>query len=153
AWHESRYVRVIPKPVTDVFTCEHCDKKFTPKVLTHRVHRFCSRRCKDFFRGEAGKAARVQSKGGVIRCCIWCGSVMPAIMRVDARFCSRKCGQAAHNSVKKLARRSGETRNEAYLRLRMMLYERDGPHCSLCGEELSLLTKHPDPLYASIDHV
>lgn len=39
------------------------------------------------------------------------------------------------------------------MRVRTLLADRDGLLCSLCQESLSLDTKHPDPLYASVDHV
>jgi 5-methylcytosine-specific restriction endonuclease McrA len=49
--------------------------------------------------------------------------------------------------------RLGIPKGDVALVSRNYLADRDGLTCHLCRLKLSLTTKHPDPGYASIDHV
>jgi 5-methylcytosine-specific restriction endonuclease McrA len=74
-------------------------------------------------------------------------------MRIDAYFCSTRCNSSAHQMMRRMARRAGESRDDSFMTLRSDLLRRDGSLCYLCGVGLSLTTSYPDPLFASVDHV
>jgi len=78
---------------------------------------------------------------------------MPQRMRSDAKFCSAECNSRAHQGTRKMWRRLGIPKGDIPLVSRAYLAERDGLSCHLCRKPLRLETKHPDPGYASIDHV
>ncbi|MER6098344.1 HNH endonuclease signature motif containing protein [Streptomyces sp. NPDC001728] len=78
---------------------------------------------------------------------------MPQRMRADAKFCSERCNSAAHQGMRKMWRRLGVPKGDVPLVSRSYLADRDGLKCHLCARKLSLVTKRPNPGYASIDHV
>ena len=129
--------------------CKQCGSSYQPK--SRRPSWFCSRLCKDASRKERNIAEREASKPD--RKCLWCSAAMPKNMRIDASYCSDTCNNAAHQAMRKLAKRAGVPKNERHKVLRTELQTRDGSDCHLCGYTLNLTTKHPDPRYASIDHV
>jgi hypothetical protein len=133
-------------------TCAYCGTEYIPKrTEVTRTNTHCSRACKDRARKDRLIAEREAAKA--VRLCVWCHAKIPQRMRVDARFCSAQCNSAAHQLTRRSYRRTGETREETDLVLRTTLAERDGLVCYLCDIVLSLATRHPDPLFASVDHV
>jgi 5-methylcytosine-specific restriction endonuclease McrA len=74
-------------------------------------------------------------------------------MRSDAKFCSEQCNNRAHAATRKMWQRLGIPKGDVPLVSRKYLADRDGLKCHLCNLRLSLLAKHPNPGYASIDHV
>jgi 5-methylcytosine-specific restriction endonuclease McrA len=74
-------------------------------------------------------------------------------MRADAKFCSEQCNSRAHASTRKMWQRLGVPKGDVSLVSRAYLANRDGLKCHLCKRGLGLTTKHPEPGYASIDHV
>ena len=64
-----------------------------------------------------------------------------------------QCNSSAHAMTRKMWKRAGISKDDSALILRTELAERDGLDCYLCGAALTLSSKHPDPLYASVDHV
>ncbi len=55
--------------------------------------------------------------------------------------------------TRKMWKRAGVSRDGSAMLVRTELLERDGAACYLCTAGLSLATRYPDPLFASVDHV
>jgi hypothetical protein len=148
-WHRSRYetegtrAGEMPRP------CARCNLNYLPKQRRPSI--YCSRTCKDAAKNAASAARRVLTKPD--RNCVWCSATMPKTMRADAKFCSEQCNSRAHQAVRRIWREAGIPKGDIPFASRMELAQRDGLVCHLCGEKLSLATKHPEPMYASIDHV
>lgn len=130
--------------------CAQCNKLYVPAQLK-AMAAYCTRKCKDDSRNHRMRAEREANKPH--RTCVWCGADMPQRMRSDAKFCGATCNTAAHASTRKMWSRLGIPKGDIPLVSRSFLAERDGLDCHLCGLRLGLATKHPDPGYASIDHV
>lgn len=116
---------------------------------------FCSSRCKTGAHNLISKLKREASKA--VRVCLHCGGEMPRTMRVDARFCSEQCNMEAHRRTRNFRRRAGEA---APVKPRMtplvnlaVIAKRDGYLCGLCGKRVDMKLKHPDPGFASLDHL
>jgi 5-methylcytosine-specific restriction endonuclease McrA len=75
-------------------------------------------------------------------------------MRSDARFCSEECNSAAHAMTRKMAKRAGRKKHaDDPLFERNYIAKRDKYRCGLCGGKVDMTRQHPDPMFASIDHV
>lgn len=72
-------------------------------------------------------------------------------MRSDARFCSKRCNEAAHALQRKLRARTGQPNKPGYLRAAICV--RDGWTCGICSRSVDSDREYPDPLAASLDHV
>jgi 5-methylcytosine-specific restriction endonuclease McrA len=151
-YHRHRNAGTTPPPPAahEPRTCTWCGSSYTPTQLKGAAA-YCSSRCKNDDRKANAKAERLESKPE--RACVHCGTAMPPETRVDATFCSKECNSAAHNVTRKMAKRAGRPRRDGALVERAYLADRDGHRCGLCGDPLDLAVKHPDPAYASIDHV
>lgn len=145
-WHRARYATEFGD---DPRVCTACGSSYQPKQ--RRASAYCSRLCKDNAKNAASAANREASKP--LRSCVWCAADMPQRMRSDAKFCSVGCNSAAHQSTRKMWQRLGIPKGDIPLVSRRFLAARDGLGCHLCGLKLTLATKHPEPGYASIDHV
>jgi 5-methylcytosine-specific restriction endonuclease McrA len=82
-----------------------------------------------------------------------CGKPMAKAMKITASYCSAKCNDSAHAATRKMAKRAGRPGRDGALVERTYLADRDGHRCGLCGDPLDLTVKHPDPAFASIDHI
>lgn len=82
---------------------------------------------------------------------------MPKAMRSDAKFCSAECNMQAHRRTRAYRRRAAA---DASLRPRKKplvnldaIAKRDGYRCGICGGKVDMSLKHPDPGFASLDHI
>jgi hypothetical protein len=132
--------------------CSECGESFIPLQLKpNTAVVFCSSRCKDKHRRTVRLAAKAAEAP---RHCVHCGSVLPASMRRDAKFCSSNCNSAAHQVTRKMAKRANDKRSPGgELVSRAYIAERDGYRCGLCGGKVNMGLKHPNPRCASIDHI
>lgn len=87
------------------------------------------------------------------RVCPTCGTVLNPAKRSDARFCSTRCMERAHNATRKMERRAGNLKRRRGLVSLSELAERDGWRCGICGGRIDRSRSHPDPLSLSVDHI
>lgn len=106
--------------------CDHCGTAFKSAF---RKAMFCSRACKDEARKASNKQAREQAKP--FRDCLHCGTLMPRIMRADAKFCSSACNSRAHHLKRGNGRIGIGRRREIE---RAYIIQRDRGICHLCGK-------------------
>lgn len=146
-----------PQPSTHhgvVRVCAQCGSFFEPRFIKDTTA-FCSRACKDITKNAARQAAIDAAKPD--RECAYCAAPLPRSKRADAKFCSAECNEKAHRQTRNFRRRAGE---EAPLRPRKKplvnlaaIAKRDRYRCGICGDKVDMTLKHPDPGFASLDHV
>lgn len=132
--------------------CTRCGDTYFPKSPGKSM--FCTRSCKDKFRLEQQMQERRAAKeSAAIRYCPHDGRPLPALMRADAKFCSARCNEAAHQLKRKLRNRGGasDKSTDGYIRAEIAL--RDGWRCGICHKKVDPGLRHPDPLCGSLDHI
>jgi HNH endonuclease len=107
AYNRARAAGLSPPPAVPwpPRPCSVCGTEYIPKKIEATGALYCSRKCKDDARNAKMAADRVASKP-TDRRCLQCGEPMPQQMRVDAKFCSIRCNDAAHALQRKLQARS-----------------------------------------------
>ncbi len=131
--------------------CSHCHVSYIPILQGWRSKNFCSRDCKDLAKNEKYRADLLISKPQD-RKCLHCGKSMSAAMRMDAKFCSDECNFASRNLMRKHAFRT-QSPKRSRATFRALIAERDEWVCGICNKSVDPNTKHPDPMYGSIDHI
>lgn len=137
-----RQASLPPRPKT---VCDFCGTTFQQSQRRAGV-RYCSPECHAKGRNVASAKRTLEQKQKFLadRACPQCGVPIPATERSDRKFCSRKCLHAAHQLKRKL-------RHDGYLRAQIA--ERDKWRCGICGKRIDPAARHPDPGFASIDHI
>lgn len=102
----------------------------------YRSRKFCSNACMRYWHNN-GKAIPINPH------CARCE------VEIDLAEVGRK-GQRRRRTVKLCRSCKSQTRTEATPR---ELALRDGPYCQLCGCDVDLTARHPDPMRPSVDHI
>jgi Recombination endonuclease VII len=89
--YQGRLDEVAPEP--DYKTCGQCGANFNPKLRRWGAV-YCSKRCNDNARYDRNRRAKYPEP---VKACEHCGASFDK-KRVDARFCSDKCGQDWRNA-------------------------------------------------------
>ena len=128
--------------------CERCALVYLPKQ--RNKGRFCSRDCKSKTRYERLRQERNdERKKNEARVCLYCNIFIDVtMMRKDAKFCSAQCNSRAHSAGRR--KKVGDRYSPVF---KALLVARDGFECGICGHVLDLSTQHPDPRFASVDHI
>lgn len=129
-------------------SCQWCGKEISTTGRSAPRRKHCSTACKKAATHDVEKRARAEAKPE--RACRHCGRQMPRTMRIDAKFCSAECNSAAHQLVRKLAKRVGSPPQPLS---RALIFERDNWRCGLCGGEVNPDLRHPHPMCGSVDHI
>ena len=128
--------------------CLECNKKYSPSQRRKSI--FCSRLCKDRYRGQQLKIVLLNSKK--VRACIACNTIIPKTARADKKYCSEECSSKLRGRSMNVERRIRTS--EAVLHFkRVDVYERDNWTCQLCLKSVNPNLVFPDPMCASLDHV
>lgn len=137
--HTAR-VREIRERTVPARRCALCGRE-TPS----RHHVYCSDLCRWLSRGHP-RSWPVQRRCGT------CGLTI----RGNRRYCSKECRRVAARARHAAQQRLREARcwgPEAERIDPLVVYERDGWICGICGLAVDRDRKHPDPWSVSLDHV
>lgn len=75
-------------------------------------------------------------------------------MRLDATYCSEKCNSQAHQITRKMYRRKGPEKIKGTpLISRVHVAAKTNFKCGICLGPVDMQLKHPNPKFASIDHI
>ena len=137
----------------DPMICLHCSKEFVPNRFRIGMTKYCSTQCSWDYKDARVSAQRRLARLG--RVCPHCGGDVPESRPKGSYFCSYECRNGAHMLKRKLRNRRGisiESKSETgYLRAK--LGDRDNWICGICKAPVSPDLLHPDPLFASVDHI
>lgn len=145
-------------PVIQPFDCAWCGKHCVPgeNVVAH-ASRFCSKEHKTRWHhkhseGRGWPQCRVSPP--VVRrwtsgSCPECGEVVTRLKSIGHGYCSRVC-QQRQKRRRRRARKAGVGSKALSFRTVAL---RDRWTCQLCGEEVDVLLRFPDPMCATLDHV
>ncbi len=125
--------------------CEHCGETYSGIARSMARRKFCSRQCNNDAVHLREREARLANNLKANKRCLHCGSVVPATMRSDAAYCSRRCTHAAHGATKKA--RMKIMVDDAVKRIpRAYIIERDNSRCHMCRKKCK-------PSEIHLDHV
>lgn len=141
-------------------TCQLCGETFTARASA----RFCSHTCRDLNNLATGQLASMAEahridplESSTIRgqcevhygTCPDCGCTWIGDARAVRRYCSKACARRAYERAQYAI--YGDRRG--YRKHKVIVFERDGYTCWLCGTPTSRIFKHDDPLSPTLDHL
>lgn len=132
----------------EIRNCLECNKKYSPGQRRKSI--FCSRHCKDKYKGQQLKILTLNSKK--VRTCIACNTIIPKTARADKKYCSEECSSKLRGRTMNIERRI-RTSEPIFHFKRVNIYERDNWTCQLCLKGVNPNLVFPDPMCASLDHV
>lgn len=151
-----------PRPRSKPFAgiCRQCGAAFRAQL----PQPYCSRRCGARSRGKSSALVYVgpvpHRRGFVATTdctprrprlwrsgpCAWCGQPFTALAGLRARYCSKRC-------LVKATKAKHDRRFRVSPRVRLMIYERDGWVCQLCGDPADRDADYLDDWAPSLDHI
>ena len=115
--------------------CAECGSSF---IAWQYAQRFCSYKCGYTYRNRARQVA-VDAIPRKVAACLRCGAGL-SDKKSHAIYCSRTCKSMDH-----VVKHRGNTRLVNTPR-RLLIFQRDGGCCYMCGTEVSLKEMHLDHL-------
>lgn len=123
-------------------TCGACGETLPPLRYRGNPRKWCSESCRLWAIRHPGEVRR--------RDCQVCGDALP---KHHELYCSSRCKAAGDRNGwgrRRVLARGGDVGDPVY---DVLIFERDGWKCHICGEDVSRDAKYPDPRSPSLDHV
>ena len=143
-----------PKGIKTPRYCEICGAP-----LTALQQKYCGRECQ-------AKAQSRRSGQIISAICRGCGETFEYVRyNLEREYCSRKCSKTAtqernpvaYKRMRRVARQKRRARKYGNGPVDaidpMVVYERDGWRCGICGKKVSRHSSCPYPLSPSLDHI
>jgi hypothetical protein len=147
---QERRPKIEPKPI-DAFVCNECGETIKGDDATKS---YCSRECLLEHNRRLGRMKMAQAKPLIERTCRHCGKKFTSTYGLKrVAYCSVDCCNHHSRAISRRYRRAIERGVGSERIDPLIVYERDGWRCGICGELVDKKLTYPDRASATLDHV